>query len=155
AKLDRFAPIGLTKDGFTLPGNWGKTEKDALEAGFQEGKQILANFISAASGHFCTNYWGIVNEFVGTYPNNEEGYLFRSLSAAAGGVSNYPLDAIYPNMLTLPAPPDNIPKPLDGNNTYKVTFVLPGSSPIPGPCTASGSPWPITGILPPMHPEPT
>jgi hypothetical protein len=154
-KLDSFAPIGLSRNGFHVPDNWGPTQLEALQDGFQEGQQILQAFLNGAASDQCTNYWGIVNDFVGTYPNNDVGYLYRSFSAAEGGVSNYPLDAVYPTMPNLPSlTPGASPKPLDGNNTYTVTFVMPGSSPIPGPCT-SASAGPISGILPPMYPEPT
>jgi hypothetical protein len=153
-KLDSFAPIGLSKNGFHVPSHWGPTELAALQAGFRDGQQILQGFINGAASDECTNYWGIVNDFVGTYPNNDVGYLYRSFSAAEGGVSNYPLDAVYPTMPNLPPTPGATPAPLDGNNTYTLTFTLPPYSPVPGPC-ASGSPWPVSGILPPMYPEPT
>lgn len=151
-KFDSFAPIGLKKNGFRVPNNWTQEQLDALYAGYSDGQKILQDFIHLAGSDECTNYWGIVNDFVGTYPNNAVGYLYRSLSAVEGGVSNYPLDAVYPTMLNLPSS-DNSLKPLDGNNTYMVTFTLPPSSPIPGPCTPSGSPWPVSGILPPMYPN--
>ena len=151
-KFDSFAPIGLKKNGFRVPNNWTQEQLDALYAGYRDGQQILQAFITGASSDECTNYWGIVNDFVGTYPNNDVGYLYRSFSAAEGGVSNYPLDAVYPTMLNLPTS-DNSLQPLDGNNTYMVTFTLPPSSPIPGPCT-SPSPGPVSGILPPMYPDP-
>jgi hypothetical protein len=108
-KLDSFAPIGLSKNGFHVPDNWGPTQLEALQDGFQDGQQILQAFLNGAASDECTNYWGIVNDFVGTYPNNDVGYLYRSFSAAEGGVSNYPLDAVYPTMPNLPPRP--VPPP--------------------------------------------
>src|SRR5216683_1712554 len=81
-----------------------------------------------------TNYWGILNDIVGTYPNNALGYLYRSLIVVEGGVANIGLDAVYPTLT-------GNPSPLDGNHTYKVTFMPP---------TLSNPTLPAVGIYPPM-----
>jgi hypothetical protein len=133
AKFDSFAPIGLTKKGFRVPADWGKAQRAALQAGYLLGQKILDDFIASAAPSASTNYWGIVNNLVGTYPNNGLGYLFRSLGVVEGGVPNIALDAVY---LTLAGNP----MPLNGNQTYKVTFTVPSPNPA----------LPAVGIYPPM-----
>ena len=131
--FDAFAPLGLTEKGFSVPNNWGDAQKQALQDGYQLGQKILLQFIAGATASASTKYWGIVNDPVGTYPNNELGYLFRSLIVIEGGVANIGLDAIYPTLTGNPAP-------LDGNHTYKMTFTVPSSNPA----------LPAMGIYPPM-----
>jgi len=133
AKFDSFAPIGLTKKGFRVPADWGKAQRAALQAGYLLGQKILDEFIASAAPSAGTNYWGIVNDLVGTYPNNGLGYLFRSLGAVEGGVPNIALDAVYPTLA-------GNPLPLDGNHAYKVTFTVPSPNPA----------LPAVGIYPPM-----
>lgn len=152
ATFDLFAPIGLKKNGFSIPHNWGAVQLDALQAGYELGQNILTDFIHNFPAENCTNYWGILNNPVGTYPNTEEGYLFRSLIVVEGGVANIALDAIYPTLVNIPLTPGGNAEPLDGDHTYKVTF-MPPDLPIPGPC-AGPSPYPVTGIYPPMVPSP-
>jgi hypothetical protein len=133
AKFDSFAPIGLTKKGFRVPAGWGKAQRAALQAGYLQGQKILDNFIASAAPSANTNYWGIVNNIVGTYPNNGLGYLFRSLGVVEGGVPNIAPDAVYPTLT-------GNPLPLNGNHTYTVTFTVPPPHP----------PLPAKGIYPPM-----
>jgi hypothetical protein len=133
AKLKSFAPIGLTKNGFRIPTDWGKVQRDALQAGYLLGQKILGDFVASATPNASTNYWGIVNTVVGTYPNNPVGYLFRSLGVVEGGVPNIALDAVYPTLVGNPVP-------FDGNDTYKVTFTVPPSNPT----------LPVSGIYPPI-----
>jgi hypothetical protein len=136
--LDSFAPLGLTKKGFRIPADWGTAQQDALQAGYVLGQNTLREFIDHAAAGASTNYWGIVNDPVGTYPNDAQGYLFRSLIVVEGGVANIGLDAIYPTLT-------GNPSPLDGNNTYKLTFTVPSSS---------NPPLPVAGIYPPMVSDP-
>jgi hypothetical protein len=134
--FDLFAPLGLTEKGFSIPADWGEAQQDALQAGYENGQQILHDFVTSLRSGFgtSTNYWGILNDLIGTYPNNAEGYLYRSVIVLAGGVANIPLDAVYPTLT-------GNPSALDGNNTYKLTFMPPSSS----------SPTlPVEGIYPPM-----
>jgi hypothetical protein len=133
ATLDSFAPLGLTKKGFRIPADWGIPQLQALQDGYEQGQQILDDFIASAAPGASTNYWAIVNDVVGTYPNNELGYLFRSLAVVEGGVPNIALDAVYPTVVGNPVP-------FDGNHTYKVTFTMPSSNPT----------LPVVGIYPPM-----
>jgi hypothetical protein len=133
AKFDSFAPIGLTKKGFRMPADWGMVQQAALQAGYAEGQKILNDFIAGATPDASTNYWGIVNDIVGTYPNDALGYLFRSLGVVEGGVPNIALDAVYPTEA-------GNPSPFDGNQTYKLTFTVPPANP----------PLPAVGIYPPM-----
>ena len=137
AILDSFAPLGLTKNGFRIPADWGIPQPQALQDGYEQGQQILDDFIANAAPDASTNYWGIVNDVVGTYPNNELGYLFRSLIAVEGGVANVPLDAVYPTLT-------GNPEQLNGDNTYTLTFTPPTSS-NPTPVVE-----PVEGIYPPM-----
>jgi hypothetical protein len=133
AKLDSFAPIGLTEKGFRIPADWGKVQRDALQAGYLLGQKVLDDFIASTTPSASTNYWGIVNTVVGTYPSNALGYLFRSLGVVEGGVPNIALDAVYPTLV-------RDPLPFDGNHTYKVTFTVPSSNPT----------LPVSGIYPPI-----
>ncbi|HEX4810067.1 MAG TPA: DUF1254 domain-containing protein [Bryobacteraceae bacterium] len=131
--FDSFAPLGLTMKGFSIPADWGEAQQAALQAGYVLGQNTLRQFIDQAAAGPSTNYWGILNDVVGTYPNNAQGYLFRSLIVVEGGVANVPLDAVYPSMVGNPGP-------LDGNHTYKLTFTVPSSNPT----------LPAVGIYPPM-----
>jgi hypothetical protein len=134
AKFDSFAPIGLTKKGFRIPPDWDVAQRAALQAGYLLGQNILDEFIAKGAPDQSTNYWGILNDRVGTYPNNALGYLYRSLIVVEGGVANIALDAVYPTLI-------GNPSPLDGNHTYKLTFMPP---------TSSNPPLPVIGIYPPM-----
>jgi hypothetical protein len=133
AKLALFAPIGLTAQGFRVPADWGAQQKLALQEGYKFGQDILHRFIASATPSASTNYWTILNDLVGTYPNNEQGYLYRSLIVVEGGVANIALDAVYPTAV-------GNPTKFDGNHTYKVRFRVPPPSP----------PLPAVGIYPPM-----
>ena len=132
--LDSFAPLGLTDKGFHIPSSWGNAQLQALQSGYELGQQILRKSTAGAGGGQNTNYWAILNDIVGTYPNNALGYLLRSVIAQQGGVANIPLDAVYP------ASTGN-PSAFDGNNTYKLTFMPPASS---------NPTLPVAGIYPPM-----
>jgi hypothetical protein len=133
-KLASFAPIGLTAKGFSVPADWGAPQKKALQDGYEFGQAILNEFIAIASAKArTTNYWAILNDPVGTYPSNEEGYIYRSAVVIEGGVANIALDAVYPTNTGNPAP-------FDGNHTYKVTFTVPPATP----------PLPAKGIYPPL-----
>src|SRR5262249_48988084 len=68
--LASFAPLGLTKDGFRIPADWGIPQLLALQQGYEQGQKILNEFIAGAGGKQDTNFWGIVNDIVGTYPND-------------------------------------------------------------------------------------
>src|SRR5215471_18357511 len=67
--FDSFAPLGLTEKGFRIPADWGKPQLQALQNGYVLGQQILDDFIVSAAPGASTNYWEIVNDVVGTYPN--------------------------------------------------------------------------------------
>jgi len=144
ATLDSFAPLGLKKNGFRIPHNWGQVQLDALQAGYKLGQDVLSDFIHSFASDECTNYWGILNDQVGTYPNTPDGYLFRSLIVVEGGVANIPLDAVYPTLVS------NQLGEFDGDNTYKITFMPPTPLPSPSPCASPGASWPVSGIYPPM-----
>lgn len=131
---DYFARIGLTKNGFRIPADWGTAQQEALQAGYVLGQRAVRAFIDQAAAGSSTNYWGILNDPVGTYPNNAKGYFYRTVGVVEGGIPNIGLDAIYPTLT-------GNPSPLDGNHTYKVTFVPPAfANPTP----------PVVGIYPPM-----
>jgi hypothetical protein len=141
--LDLFAPLGLTKDGFQIPADWGIPQLHALQQGYEQGQNILNEFIAGAGGKEGTNFWGIVNDIVGTYPNDQLGYLFRSLIVVEGGVGNVPLDGVYPTMTTY-QPATGNPTVLNGDNTYTLTFTPPTKS---RPPLASK----VEGIYPPIE----
>jgi hypothetical protein len=132
--FDAFAPLGLTKKGFRIPPDWDVAQRAALQAGYLLGQKILDEFIAKGAPDQSTNYWAILNDPVGTYPNNALGYLYRSLIVVEGGVANIGLDAVYPTEVGNPVP-------FDGNYTYKVTFTVP---------TSSNPTLPVAGIYPPM-----
>jgi hypothetical protein len=134
AIFDSFKPLGLTKKGFRIPADWGSAQLQALKEGYELGQEILAKFKAGGTSDSSTNYWEILNDHVGTYPNNELGYLFRSLIVLEGGVANIPLDAVYPTLV-------GNTSPLDGDHTYKLTFMPPASS---------DPTLPVKGIYPPM-----
>jgi hypothetical protein len=137
--LSSFTPIGLTPNGFSIPNNWGPSQLAALQQGYDDGRTslnaFLANLETASTAP--TNYWKIVNQLVGTYPNNALGYVFRAAVVLAGGSANVPLDAVYPTMTTI----STDSTPLNGNHTYKITFLPPPSS-----ITS----LPVVGTYPPM-----
>lgn len=131
--FDKFAAIGLTESGFQVPPSWGDEQQTALQCGYVLGQKLLQAFINEAAAKSTTNYWGIVNDPVGTYPNNAKGYLYRSIIVAEGGVANIGLDAVYPTLT-------GNPTLLDGNHSYKLTF-MPSALSDPTP--------PVKGIYPP------
>ncbi|WP_165251470.1 DUF1254 domain-containing protein [Paludisphaera soli] len=133
--LKLLGPIGLSKNGYRVPRNWGPAQLEALQAGFEAGQQRLDAFISSQAATSSTNYWTILNTIIGTYPNNEFGYLLRSTIVLNGGSANVPADAVYPAMASYQGT-----TPLDGNETYTITFTPP----------QAGQPLPAVGILPPL-----
>jgi len=134
--LRAFAPIGLTGNGFHIPKNWGKAQLQALQSGYVQGQATLNAFISGSSATSSTNYWTILNTIIGTYPNYETGYKIRSAIVLNGGSANVPLDAVYPNINKYQGTAT-----LDGNNTYSITFMPPGSA---------SQTLPANGIYPPL-----
>lgn len=133
--LHRFARIGLTAKGFTVPAGWGAAELNALQQGYEEGQAGLQAAIAGQAAGASTNYWTILNDLIGTYPNSLKGYLVRSTIVLNGGSANIPLDAVYPNMTSYDG--TNL---LDGNQNYSITFTPP----------QVGAPLPVVGIYPPQ-----
>ena len=133
-KLKSFAPIGLTANGFSVPKGWGPAELAALEEGYKEGQAGLNAALADATAGASTNYWSIINNMIGTYPNSKKGYLVRATIVLNGGSANVPLDAVYPKLMTYNG------APLSGNNTYTLTFTPP----------VAGAPLPVSGIFPPQ-----
>lgn len=133
--LRRFAPIGLSAKGFQIPRGWGAAELAALQRGYEEGQANLNRIIAAQSPSSSTNYWTILNNMIGTYPNTLEGYLVRATIVLNGGSANIPLDAVYPNITKY----DGVQE-LDGNAGYSVTFTPP----------VEGAPLPVNGSFPPQ-----
>jgi hypothetical protein len=133
--LSRFAPIGLTEKGFKVPANWGPRELAALQQGYEEGQQRLNDIISSQTPSEDTNYWTILNDIIGTYPNTTLGYVIRAIIVLNGGSANIPLDAVYPNITEI----DGVDQ-LDGNEGYKITFTPP----------VEGASLPVIGTYPPQ-----
>jgi hypothetical protein len=137
-----FAPLGLTKNGYHIPSDWGPAQLQALQAGYEQGQQDLLSFIAGGNATTSsTNYWKILNTIIGTYPNNQTGYQVRSAIVLNGGSANVPLDAVYPNLSLYQGTAQ-----IDGNNTYSITFTPPGSS---------GQTLPANGIFPPLVLDPS
>ena len=121
--LALFRSIGLTQNGFTIPKSWGAAEIAALQKGFDEGQAaIQAKLRSSPTA--ATNYWSYINQGWGTYANTPSGYVLRAGGVIAGGFPNLPVDALYAASFTNNASLT----PLDGNNTYSLTFLPPQSS---------------------------
>lgn len=115
--LRRFAKIGLTAKGFKIPAGWGYDQLRALQQGYEDGQAALQAAIAGQAAGSSSNYWTILNDMIGTYPNTLEGYLVRSTIVLNGGSANVPLDAVYPNMTSY-----NGTDLLDGNQSYTITF---------------------------------
>ena len=137
--LRHFAKIGLTANGYREPAGWGLAERAALQQGYEDGQASLDALIASQSAGADTNYWTILNDMIGTYPNSVVGYLVRSTIVLNGGSANVPLDAVYPKLLT-----SNGTDALDGNQTYTLTFTPP----------VAGAPLPVEGIFPEGTPFP-
>jgi hypothetical protein len=103
---------------YAVPRNWGAEQLNALKNGLLDGMGIL-NFQLTTSPGFSTHFWKYLNEGVGTYPNNKEGYETRGAIVLAGGSANLAEDAVYPQTNALGT---SSTVQLDGNNTYKITF---------------------------------
>lgn len=135
AYLKRFAKIGLTEQGFSVPKGWGAKQLAALQKGFERGMQRANKAASGGVPSAANNYWAYDNSIIGTYPNSRLGYLVRSSIVLLGGSANVPPDAVYPVINTVDGTTQ-----LDGNNTYTLTFTPPDST----------SDIPAVGTLPPM-----
>lgn len=138
ATLKSFASIGLTARGYRVPRGWGEAELTALQQGFTAGLTAAkVRLLQATTAE--TNYWLYVNrddEF-GTYANTPIGYLGRASAIFAGGFPNLPSDGFYATQLR----EGGGPNPLQGDNTYNITFQ---------PEDAAGGVLPADGILPPI-----
>jgi hypothetical protein len=137
--LALFRPIGLTQNGFTIPKSWGPAEIAALQQGFEDGQAAIQEKLKS-SPTAATNFWSYINQGWGTYANTPSGYVLRAGGVIAGGFPNLPVDALYAASFTNNASL----MPLDGNNTYSLTF-LPSQAPY--------SSYPVTGIIPPLFPN--
>jgi hypothetical protein len=135
--LALFKPLGLTANGFRVPGNWGSRQLKALQAGMNAGNASLNALLSTGGATASTNYWNYLNSGVGSYRNTPKGYTYRGVIVLAGGSANLPVDAVYPQYNNLNG---SSATPLDGNNTYKLTFTPPVINP---------SKLPVVGTLPP------
>ncbi len=133
--LARFSSIGLTARGFKVPRNWGPAELAALQEGYDAGRAGLNAAISAQVPSPSLNYWTLLNDMIGTYPNTPEGYVIRATIVLNGGSANVPLDAVYPSINTYDGT-----NQLNGNDTYKITFTPP----------VLGAPLPVVGAYPPQ-----
>jgi hypothetical protein len=139
--LARFKPIGLTAKGFRVPAGFRKRQLIALQKGFKAGIAELTDKLNMAGASAKTNYWNYLNAGVGTYANTHQGYIYRGIIVLAGGSANMPQDAVYGQINNLaPRRPKGKLTPLDGNNSYKLTFKPPD--------TRMGN-LPAIGILPP------
>ena len=138
AILRSFAAIGLTPRGFQVPRNWGAVQLQALQTGFVDGQNYVKQKIDDAGASATANYWAILSNIVGTYPNNEEGYTLRSAIVDEGGSANIALDAVYP--ATTEIATSQATALLNGNNTYSITFMPP---------TSYTSGQPVYGTYPP------
>ena len=119
--LRRFKPIGLTARGYKVPSDWGRRQRRALQQGFEQGAQEIAQK-QDASAKKKTNFWNYLNHDVGTYPNTRQGYIYRAVIVQAGGSANLGADAIYAQANNLDG--DSTTQ-LVGDKTYKLTFRAP------------------------------
>jgi hypothetical protein len=136
--LRSFRPLGLTANGFRVPSNWGRAQIAALQAGYEAGQaQVNQVLVAGSAVTAATNFWGYLNNPVGTYPNTPQGYLYRAVIVLAGGSANLGLDAIYAQINNLDG---TSATQLDGNDTYSLTFTPPVTNPLT---------LPVIGSLPP------
>ena len=133
--LALFKPIGLTQKGFTIPSNWGDVQLQAFQQGFELGEQKIASLMSVPATA-ATNYWSYSNNGAGIYPNTNQGYDTRAIYTRSGGIANLPIDATYAQLRS-----NDGDTPLNGNNTYSITFKNP---------VANDTNLPAVGILPPL-----
>ena len=133
--MKRFARIGLTDQGFTIPAGWGAKQRRAFQKGFEKGMKRAVKASSGGSPKAEQNFWTYDNTMIGSYANNRAGYLVRASVVLLGGSANVPDDAVYPVINTADGSAQ-----LDGNTTYTVTFTPPESS----------STLPAVGTVPPM-----
>ena len=133
--LARFAPIGLSDKGFRVPAGWGTPQLDALQRGFDLAQRLLAASVANPPAPRDTGYWTILNEQIGHYANDPEGFVLRAFIVLQGGSANVPDDAVY----TIMNKPEGDVQ-LDGNDTYSITFTPPTPDPT----------LPARGSFPPM-----
>ena len=139
--LKLFKPLGLTPRGYRIPSNWRQAQINALQAGYKAGHTGVVNKLTSATTSLATNCWSYLNQGVGSYANNPQGYLHRAGIVLAGGSANLPVDAVYAQTSDLVDSNNSCTStPLDGNNTYKLTFTPPVTNP---------SSLPVVGSLPP------
>lgn len=134
--LGQFRPLGLTANGFKIPGNWGPRQVAALRAGYVVGQKEVNVAMDKIGASSKTNFWSYLNNIIGTYPNTSMGYLLRAVIVLAGGSANVPLDAVYAQSNNLDGTSNT---QLDGNNAYELTFTPPVANPT----------LPVIGSLPP------
>jgi hypothetical protein len=137
--LALFRPIGLTANGFKVPRNWGPAQLKALQAGYEAGRTEINTKLSSGGSLAtqATNYWGYLNSDIGTYRNTPQGYLHRALLTVGGGGANIPQDDVYAQINNLDG---TSATQLNGNNTYKLTFMPPITNP---------PALPVVGTVPP------
>lgn len=135
AELKRYAKIGLTTNGFTLPADWNAKQRNAFQKGFEKGMKRAVKASSGGSPKADRNFWTYDNTMIGSYANNKVGYLVRASVVLLGGSANVPDDAVYPVINTADGSTQ-----LDGDTTYTVTFTPAEST----------SALPAVGTLPPM-----
>lgn len=135
--LALFKPLGLTANGFTIPRNWGPAQINALQTGYETGRENINKTITSIGVSNATNYWSYLNHDIGNYPNTPLGYLYRAVLTVGGGGANIPPDAVYAQINNLDG---TSATQLDGTNTYKLTFTPPVTNP---------AMLPVAGTLPP------
>ena len=123
--LALFKPLGLTANGYTVPRNWGPEQINALQAGLQAGHDTIYAKTTSAVVTQATNYWAYRNSGIGTYPNTPQGYITRAVLTFYGGAT-MPQDNVYAAINNLDG---TSATQLDGNNTYKLTFMPPVNNP--------------------------
>ena len=141
--LARFRLMGLTENGFRIPSNWGQSQIDALQDGFEKGHTLVTNASKSLGVSAATNYWQYANSGVGSYPNTPNGYEIRAIIVLLGGSANLPEDAVYPSLNQYVDAAGNI-SALDGNLNYTLTFEQP----------TPNAQVPVHDTLPPMTPDP-
>jgi len=136
-QLRLLRPLGLTAQGWKVPRNWGTTQLNALQAGYQKGDAGITDLSTAVGATATSNYWSFLNDNIGTYPNNLLGYAFRAVIVQEGGSANVPLDAVYAQINQTAG---TTATQMVGDNSYSMTFTPP---------PAAGSPLPANGSIPP------
>ena len=99
--LRKLSAIGLSEKGFfpafDVSENSKLSSAYAFRAAYRDALKWLQGYAqNAITGRKKYNYWGPNNEGLGSYDNNDKGFVTRAIAVIEGGSANAPVDATYP-----------------------------------------------------------